>query len=199
MNTLLRPANFPRTTRAAEGLLRRRWTVAEIDAAIEAGLFADDERFELIGGEIVAMAAKGIRHENVRNELNFIWARQCPPHMRVAFETPLRIGVDMAPEPDIIVHPASIRATAIDGPSVLLVVEIADSSLSYDLATKAPIYAAHGVREYWVIEAWTLKTRVHRRPVADEYGDVQEFPGAERLTPALAPELAIRLADLDLG
>lgn len=189
---------FPRTTQAAEGLPRRRWTVDEIEVAIRAGIFAGDERFELIGGELVAMAAKGIRHELLRNELTFRWARLCPAHMKVASETPLRLGADMAPQPDIIVHPAAIRSPVVDGPSALLVVEIADSSLSYDLATKLAIYASYGVREYWVIDAWALKTRVHLQPAATGYGRVEEYTAEAVLAPTLAPELSLSLADLDV-
>jgi len=187
---------LPRSTRAAEGLPRRRWTTEEIEAAVRAGIFADDERFELIGGELVVMSPKGIRHENIRNELVFRWARLCPAHLKVATETPLRLAADMAPEPDVIVFPAAMKATTVDGPSVLLVVEIADSSLAYDLATKAPIYAANGVREYWVIDAWSLETKIHRQPASAGYTDVDAQPVSTVLTPVSAAELAISLAGL---
>lgn len=61
------------------------------------------------------------------------------------------------------------------GPDVLLVVEVADSSLSYDLLVKAPLYAAHGVREYWVVDAVRQTVRVHRDPAAGIYADVEEY------------------------
>ena len=61
--TVLRSPDLPFTTQAAEGLVRRRWTVAEIEAMVQAGIIGEHERFELIGGEIVPMNAKGIHHE----------------------------------------------------------------------------------------------------------------------------------------
>jgi Uma2 family endonuclease len=77
-------------------------------------------------------------------------------------------------------------------------VEVADSSLSYDLATKAPLYASHGVRECWVIDARTLETVVHRDPMGAAYGSVERRRPDERLVPLLAPELAVALSELSL-
>ena len=72
MNHMLRPPDLPLTTQAAEGLMRRRLSVVEVEAMVEAGIFAEDERFELIGGEIVPMSPKGIRHEVIKVSLNSI-------------------------------------------------------------------------------------------------------------------------------
>jgi hypothetical protein len=69
MNEHLRPDRLPGTTQAAEGLPRRRWSVAEIEAMVERGVVLEDERFELIGGEVVPMSPKGARHEAVKKAL----------------------------------------------------------------------------------------------------------------------------------
>ena len=164
MNEQLRPASLPITTQAAEGLVRRRFTVAEIESMVSSGIIAEDERIELIGGEVLPMSPKGARHKTIRNELVFQLARQCPSTLRVASETPLTLNADEFVEPDVLVHPKSMRLPDVRGDTVLLVVEVADSSLAYDLNTKAGLYAAHGVREYWVINTKNLETRVHRDP-----------------------------------
>ena len=198
MNEQLRPRSLPVTTQAAEGMLRRRFTVAEIESMVAAGIIAEDERIELIGGEVVPMSPKGRRNEIIRNKLTLRLCRQCPEHLAVASETPLKLAPDLETEPDLLVHPAAIEAPDADGPSVLLVIEVADSSLSYDLATKAPLYAAHAVREYWVIDAKTLETFVHRDPREAAYCDVKRHSADVRLVPLLAPELDVALADLGL-
>jgi len=79
---------------------------------------------------------------------------------------------------------------------MLLVVEIADSSLKLDTTVKAAAYAANGVREYWVINALTRATLIHREPGADGYASIIEQASDASLTPSLVPELAIRLMDL---
>ena len=81
MNALLRPANLPLTTQAAEGLPRRRFSVGEIEAMVRAGVIDEDERFELIGGEVVPMSPKGARHEWIKIELNRFFQRVAPEHI----------------------------------------------------------------------------------------------------------------------
>ena len=145
------------------------------------------------------MSPKGVRHEAIRNELAFHLSRQCPATLRVASEAPLTLAADEFVEPDVFVHPRSVRLAEVRGDTVLLVVEIADSSLAYDLDTKAGIYAACGVREYWVVNARTLETRVHRQPSSAGYGSIENVSAEARLTPRLAPELAVSFGDLDLA
>jgi Uma2 family endonuclease len=194
----LRPPTLPATTQAAEGLQRRRFTVAEIASMVASRILAEDERIELIGGEVVPMSPKGRRHELVRNELAFKLTRLCPHHLKVATETSLNLASDLAPEPDIIVFPAAQKAPDVDGAGVLLVIEIADSSLAYDLGTKPLVYAGAAVREYWVINTATLETTVHREPTDRGYGAVATADEMSQLVPQFATELALRLADLDV-
>ena len=198
MNEQLRPNSLPLTTQAAEGLVRRRFTVAEIESMVAKGIIAEDERFELLGGEVVPMSPKGRRHETIRCELAFLMSRQASAMLRVAAEAQFNLADDAYVVADILVYLAATKVPDVRGPSALLVVEIADSSLAYDLDTKAGIYAACGVRECWVVNAKTLETRVHCKPSPTGYSDVTEVPASARLTPRAAPELAISLGDLDL-
>jgi Uma2 family endonuclease len=82
MNEHLRPNRFPATTQAAEGLPRRRWTVAEIEAMVAQGIILEDERFELVGGEVVPMSPKGRRHEILRGELAFYMTQRAGTDLR---------------------------------------------------------------------------------------------------------------------
>ena len=186
------------TTRAAEGLPRWRWTVAEIETIARAGYFHDDERFELLGGEIVPMSPKGRRHEIIRGEIAFRFARAAPDTAFVVSEPQFNLADDTYVMPDILVHPIALKTPDVRGADALLVIEVADSSLHYDLATKAPLYAEHGVREYWVIDARTLSTKVHREPAGKTYAIVHEVATDERLVAALVPECAISLGTLQV-
>ena len=187
MNEQLRPSSLPLTTKAAEGLVRRRFAVAEIESMVAKGIIGEDERIELIGGEVVPMSPKGNRHEVIRTELAFHMSRQAPATLRVAAEAQFNLADNSYVVPDLLVYPATTRVHDVRGQSVLLVIEIADSSLGYDLDTKAGIYATCGVREYWVVNARTLETRVHRQPSAAGYGNIDSVPAEARLTPPLAP------------
>jgi Uma2 family endonuclease len=198
MNEHVRSERLPGTTQAAEGLPRRRWSVAEIEAMVAKGIISEDERFELIGGEVVPMCPKGRRHEVLRSELALFMARRASDDLMVVAEAQLNLTDDSYLLPDILVHPKAIKVPDVRGPTALLVVEISDSSLDYDLLTKAPRYASHGVCEYWVINAQTLVTTVHRQPSGSEYGRVDRLEADDRLVPEAVPQLAVTLRGLDL-
>ena len=203
MNEIYRPSNLPLTTQAAEGLPRRRWTTAELEEMARRGLFRDargnDERFELIGGEVVPMSPKGNRHEIVRNQLATRIARLLPPSYEVGCEPQLNLAGDSYLFPDILVHSAAVLVPDVRGGDVLLLIEVADSSRSYDLTVKALTYAAHGVREYWVIDCERLETHVHRLQADGTYLPPKLHAASTTLTASLVPELAVKLADIRLA
>ena len=114
-------------------------------------------------------------------------------------ETTFRLSEDTFLEPDIVLYARETGLLNIAGPNVLLVAEVADSSLSYDLGRKAALYAAFGVRELWVIDAVKMTTRVFRKPSSTGYDEKFDVPGSEILTPAFAPEvLSLKLEELEL-
>lgn len=199
MNPHLRPTDLPLETQAAEGLPRRCWSVAEIEEMVRAGIIDEDERFELIGGEVVPMSPKGARHEWIKGELNRFLQRSAPTHLSILQETTLRLDARTFVEPDFCVFPRDLDLKRLDGPAVLLAIEVADTSLPYDKGRKISIYASFGVREVWVIDASKATTWVHRNLGAAGYAEIAEFPASERLTPMLAPELAFSLAELGVG
>ena len=199
MNEHLRPASLPSTTQAAEGLPRRRWSVAEIEEMVAKGIIVEDERFELIGGEVVPMSPKGARHELVKAALQQHWfPRIVGTPVRLITETTLYVAKDEFLEPDFLFWPRSIALKDVTAASALLIVEVADTSLSYDLGTKAPNYARLGLPELWVINAQTLETRIHRRPAASGYAETSDHSARAQLAPLAAPELAVTLGELDL-
>jgi Uma2 family endonuclease len=114
----------------------------------------------------------------------------------VVSEPQLNLTPDTYVLPDIMIHPAAIETPDVRGGDVWLVVEVADTSLHYDILTKARLYAENGVREYWVIDARTLSTKVHREPAGQAYAIEREVAMDERLVPALVSECAISLLAL---
>jgi Uma2 family endonuclease len=197
MNNDLAQMSRP-TTRAADGLPRWSWTVAEIERMAAGGYFRDEDRFELVGGEIVPMSPKGRRHEIVRAALAFRFSRAAPDGVFVVSEPQFNLAEDTFAVPDILVRSSGIKTPDIRSVDALLVVEIADTSLAYDLQIKAKLYASHGVREYWVINASTLVTTVHTQPLRASYAAIGEILPGELISPVLAPGLAVSLAALDL-
>lgn len=188
----------PGTTMAAEGMPRRAWTVAEIEATVEAGIIDEDERFELIGGEVVPMSPKGARHEMVKIELNRHLQRVVSDDASIAPETTLRLDEKSFVEPDFCVFPRSIAPGDMRGYDVLLAIEIADTSLRYDLGRKIGVYAAYGIPEVWVVNALTLVTRVHKQLGPEGYRDIAELGPEETMTAMRVPSVSVCLSALGL-
>ena len=188
-----------RATQAAEGMPRRRFTVVDVEAMVAAGIMEEDERVELIGGELVPMSAKGNRHETVKVALLDRWVRARPDAVRLIPETTIRLSEDTYLEPDVVIYERAKGLKSLSGESVLLVVEIADSSIRYDTGRKAQLYAGFGVRELWVIDAVRLETRVFRRPSSAGYCETRDVAADDEVIPLVAPHVfALRLADLDI-
>ena len=191
--------SLPTVTRAAEGLWRRRFTVAEVEAMVAAGTIDESERIELIGGALVPMSPKGSRHERIKVALNRCWCKLAPDDIEVATKTTFRLALDTFLEPDFIVSDRAQDFTGLVGGDALLVVEVADSSLRYDTGRKSTLYASFGVRELWVIDAVKMKTRIFRVPSPTGYLEIHDVSSKATATPLHAPPaFALRLADLEI-
>jgi Uma2 family endonuclease len=136
---------------------------------VEVGLIPEDERLEILGGEIVPMSPKGARHEAIKVALSMLWGRIAPEAFVVAPETGLYLNEHTYLEPDFIVFRKDVGLNNVKGPDVLLAVEVADSSLGYDLGRKAALYAEFGVKELWVVDAVSRVVHVHVEPAPGGY------------------------------
>jgi Uma2 family endonuclease len=199
MNEILQRKILP-TTQAAAGVPRLRWTLAEFERLAELGFFTEEDHIELVGGELVPMAPKTIRHETVRNELLNGGLRGLSEATRIAVALGWRLNEDTYLEPDFLIYPDTCKRDipSLSPAQVLLAVEVADLSIEYDTTFKARLYAAFGVREYWVVNAVSLATRVHREPSPAGYAAQRTVAANEPLTALLVPSLTVTLADLRL-
>lgn len=189
-------------TRAAEGLPRRAFTVDDVRRMVEAGVISEDEKIELIEGEFVMMAAKGPLHDIIKSLLAMAMTRAAPPGLIVGVENTLQLAEDVLVDPDIAVVAQSAYSPQRKGffnpraEDVLLLVEVAVSSMAYDRDVKARLYARHGVREFWVIDANERITWVHTQPSGDTWGLIVKRGANEVLTTPALPGFSIRLADI---
>jgi Uma2 family endonuclease len=160
-----------------------RFTVDDFHRMAEAGIFHEDSRVELIKGRIVDMAAIGSAHMVAVNRLTRFLVTAVGNRGVVSVQNPVRLDRGSEPQPDItILRPgADDLGAPIPSPSdVLLLIEVADSSLQEDRDEKAPLYAASGVSEYWIVNLVDHSVEVYRRPEADRYLVVRKVgPGSE--------------------
>ena len=198
MNEIPRQPRVRPTTQAAEGVPRLRWTVAEFERLAELGIFTEEDRIELIGGELVPMSPKGNRHEIVRAALHNWLRRNLPDAIDYHAEPGWRAdGVNYC-EPDFLLGKKGFSPTSTRPGDIDLVIEVAYSSLRFDTTVKANTYAALGASEYWVVNARTLVTRVHRDPSASGYGSAVDVEPSQVLVPLLLPSVTLKLGDLKI-
>jgi len=186
------------TTQGAEGLPRLKWSRAQIEAMTAAGIFMEDDRFELIDGEIVPMSPKGLKHEMLKRALGDVWHTQLPEPTSLMVETTLWFDEHTFLEPDFLFFPREACLNELRPNRCLLAVEIGVSSLAYDLGTKATLYARGGLPELWVINGETRETTIHTKPDDGGYQTVTTLTADTVLALPFASDIAITLAALDL-
>lgn len=173
---------------------RRVFSVDEYHRMGEAGILTEDDRVELIEGEIVQMTPVGSRHAACVDRLNQLLGRALGQRAIIRIQSPIHLSDLSEPEPDLtlLVPREDFYAEAHPTPNeILLVVEVGDSSRSFDAETKAPLYARHGIPELWLVDLETAEVTVHREPTPDGYRSVELETGDAPLSPEAFP--AIRL------
>lgn len=165
----------------------------------EVGILHEDDRVELIEGVLIDMAPIGAGHAGQVNRLNNLFAPAVSGRAIVAPQNPLRLDDFSEPQPDLVLlrYRDDFYAKAHPRPSdVLLLVEVADRSLAYDRDTKVPLYARHAIPEVWLIDLQHRQAGVFLEPAGGEYRRSLQPAGTDCISPALLPEISIRVADL---
>jgi len=181
---------------------RYRWTCDQFHQFGDRGLF-DGRRAMLIDGEILTMPMAAPPHVTSLHLVAKFLDRTFPDFY-VRNQSALNVGTENDPGPDLAVVPGSIRDYATrQATTAILVVEIADSSLSFDRGPKSNLYAAANVQEYWVLDVNGRQLFIYREPVADvdaprgwRYTTMQTFAETERVSPLVAPQASVLLSEL---
>jgi len=173
---------------------RRATNVDEYYRMAKMGLFAEGDRVELIEGALVAMTPIGDDHMTAVDLLTYHLVTAIGRRGIVSIQNPLRLDDETEPEPDVVVYKPRedfYRKNRRGVEDVLLVIEVASSSVRYDKEVKAPLYAKHGIPEYWIVRLDTQVIEVHREPKSDGYGSIREFRAGAVLEPLLLPGISI--------
>ena len=176
----------------------KRWSRDEYDKMIDAGVFAPDERVELLEGEIVQVAAQNARHASGVVAAGEILRSVYGTGFSVRIQLPLAATVDSEPEPDVAVVRGHWRDFTTAHPATaLLVVEVADSSLDYDRRRKGRVYAHAGIPEYWIVNLIDRVVEVYRDPHPDSgYGTTLVLASDQTISPLSMPSAVVTVGDL---
>jgi Uma2 family endonuclease len=180
-------------------ITRHRVTVDEYYRMAEAGILSSDARVELIEGEIIDMSPIGTGHGGTVTHLNRLLHEAVGRQAQVLVQSCIRLSDISEPVPDLalVVARADFYKKRHPGPSdTLLVVEVSQSSLRYDLQIKAPLYARHGIPEYWLIDLPAREIRFFRSPKSGQYSDIFSTDAPTMVTLTQLPNVRVDLTHL---
>ena len=173
--TLTRSFRRAHIVRMALPLLKGPFTVEAYQRLGELGILHEDDRVELIDGQVVEMSPIGDRHASCVRRLNRLFGRNLPEVAIIDVQNPVVLGRQDAPQPDLVLlepradaYPQHPRAG-----DMLLVIEVADTSLAYDRDIKIPLYARAGIPEAWLVDLAADRIEVYRDPASGDYASVR--------------------------
>jgi len=176
-------------------LKTHRFTVDEYHRMGEVGIFSEDDRVELLAGEIVEMCPIGPLHAGTVRRLTALFSARLGAEVLVSVQNPLLLRTEASePQPDVVLLRPRTDFYTRDHPEahdVYLVIEVADTSVAADREVKFPIYARAGVPEAWLLDVSAERLEVHRHPGTDSYQDVRYFQRGESVAPRAFPDLAL--------
>jgi Uma2 family endonuclease len=178
---------------------KRRFTADDYERMAETGILSDDDRVELIDGEVVVMTPIGALHAANVDRANHVFRMKVGATAIIRVQSPVRLNLYTEPQPDLVLlRPRDdFYAKAHPGPSdILLIVEVADSSLDYDRDVKTFIYAQSAIVEYWLVDLNSRGLVRHTSPDNGSYKRVDQFTAGQAVAPQLLPGCHVQIADL---
>ena len=178
---------------------RRLFTVRDFYRMAEAGVFREDDRVELLAGEVVEMTPIGSHHAACVNRLHRMFHDRLESSVIVSVQNPVRLEEHSEPQPDLAVirfRSDFYREAHPSAADVLLVVEVADSSADLDREVKVPLYARAGIPEVWVVDLAAGAVDVYRGASPQGYRHHRPMGSADRLIPDQLPSLEVAVSDV---
>jgi Uma2 family endonuclease len=184
----------------AHGARRVHFTVEQYDRMGETGILPEDPRIELLRGHIIARERPSPRHAGTVDRLNHLWTSRLGERVIVSVQNPVQFPKeDSELQPDIML--LKPRADFYSGShpltnDVLLLIEVADTTLRLDRRVKIPLYARVGIRETWLCDVVTGRVEVHRDATDGRYRSVRALARGETLAPTALPNIHVSVEDL---
>lgn len=187
---------------SAPAIQTKRWTRQEYDRMAELGLFSQDDRVQLIEGDILTMTPQNSPHAAAIGKTQRALERLFGPNVWVRVQMPLIVDPDSEPEPDLAVVPGAPADYRDEHPrNAMLVVEVSDSTLPLDRDRKRAIYARAGIPEYWIVNLVEHRLEIYRDPIGSagqpaRYQVSRKAAPTEVVSPLSVPHVSIAVTDL---
>jgi Uma2 family endonuclease len=177
----------------------RLLTVADYHCMMQAGVFAPDERVELLEGKIIRMAAKGTAHSAAITRIERLLKQRINQQVLLRLQDPVALSDYSEPEPDIAVvfpDPLDYETHHPTPAEIYLLIEVSDTTLPYDLTTKALAYAQAGIADYWVFDVNACRLHVFREPTDQGYQRQLSLAAATTISPLSFPDCEMVIGEM---
>ena len=182
----------------------RQWTRAEYMKMAEVGIFATEERVELIEGKIIEMSPQNTSHAVVVSLISEALRVLFGENYYVRIRMPIEINEISEPEPDVVVVPGTPRDYLSEHPkTAILIVEVSDSTLAYDRTQKTSLYAKAGIADYWIVNLINCRLEVYREPAPMQdqpfgfgYKQITYYVETDFVAPSALPQLSIAVGEI---
>ena len=177
-------------------LLTRRFTVTQYHQMNAAGILTEDDRVELINGQILELSPIGTKHAACVDRLNSLLSSLLAKKVIVSVQNPVTLNNLSEPQPDIaLLKPRDdfYESAHPQAQDIFLLIEVADSSFEYDRNIKIPLYAASGILEVWLVDILQQKIIVNCQPSEDSYSQITTFARGDILEILAFPGMTIKV------
>jgi len=184
---------------ALDTVHRRKLSLDEFHSMGAAGILGEDDRLELVDGEMIEMAPIGAKHLAKVNRLSRMLSLAVGKDAIVSTQNPIALPPQDEPQPDIALlrpRPDDYEAALPGAADVILIIEVSDTTLAYDRDIKIPIYARHGIAEVWLLDLHGGSLSIHRDPGPKGYQRVFTAKKNETVSPVLLPSIEIDLTEV---
>jgi Uma2 family endonuclease len=178
---------------------KKLFTVDEYYRMADAGILTQEDRVELIDGEIIEVSPIGVRHLGCVNAANAAFSQAFRGRAVVSVQNPLQLSNYTEPEPDIVLlkfRADSYRGKKPEAADALLVVEVSDTTFAYDSEVKLPLYAEAGIPEVWIENLIEDLLMVYRHPQGNTYKTHLSFKRTDSVSVETFPDLVFAVSDL---
>ncbi|KAF0249147.1 MAG: hypothetical protein FD167_1449 [bacterium] len=178
---------------------RRLFSAVEYHQMAETGLISEEERVELIEGEIIKMPGIGRFHASSVIRISRLLNRRLPEQVIVAIQSPVHLNDYSEPQPDVVILRPKEDCYEDAHPTptdIFWLIEVADTSLDYDKKVKLPLYARSGVPEVWLVNLPKSRIEVYYRPFNDTYQEIRLLHKEQTLVINSFPEISLLVNEL---
>jgi Uma2 family endonuclease len=180
-------------------LLTHKFTVEQYHKMADVGILSNQDRVELIAGEIIQMSPIGVKHASSVNRLNRIFNKKLGDKVLVSIQNPIQLSEISEPQPDVVLlkYQEDFYEDKIpQSEDIYLIVEVADTTIKYDRETKVPLYAKKNIIEVWLVDLNSNALEVYRQPAQGGYQTVQTLKSGETLAPVSFPEIRFSVGEI---